>query len=286
MPCKFSLLLAPKRGEQNYMSTELDFFASNEAQQSKSNFQDNRFTRQIQWLKFAPDQKGQRIDILPMSDTKTHAIIKQHRLHGSTVLCPTMFGKSCPLCDAMAINRKDGWYWQTFKTQDRALFNAIPINKEGKQVVMSPDHKIPIYLYEVSAPQKKAQGCWMLLIGALGSTDPEDAYKKQFFSWDNGSTLKISFIEESFEGVKFAKPSGLEFVHPRFDYSKERAKYEPHLYKIPEIYKEPDVEELAKHLDMMQKSRVHSGGYSTTLAEPQYILRHGNDLPFFSPCPL
>ena len=49
------------------MST-LDFFASNEAQKTKSSFQDDRFNTPIQWLKFPPDMKGQRIDILPMSD--------------------------------------------------------------------------------------------------------------------------------------------------------------------------------------------------------------------------
>jgi hypothetical protein len=251
------------------MST-LDFFASNEAQRTKSDYQDNRFSQPIQWLKIPPDTKGQRIDILPMSDTRTHAMIKQHKLHGSTVLCPVMFGKACPLCDAMLINRKDGWYWDTFKTQDRALFNAIPINKEGMPVVMSPEHKVPIYLYDVSAPQKKAQGFWMLLIGALSSTDTEDAYRKQFFSWDNGSTLKVSFIKENFGGVDYAKASGLDFVHPRFDYSKERAKYEQHLYKIPDIYKEPNVDELAQYLEMMQKFRVGAGGgnYTTALAEP------------------
>ena len=250
------------------MST-LDFFASNEAQKTKSTFQDDRFNVPIQWLKFPPDMKGQRIDILPMSDTRTHAMIKQHKLSGSTVLCPTMFGKSCPLCDAMALNRKDSWYWDTFKTQDRALFNAIPISKEGKPVVMSQDHKVPIYLYEVSAPQKKAQGFWMLLIGALSSTDTEDAYKKQFFSWENGSTLKISFIKDNFENVDYAKVSGLEFVHPRFDYSKERAKYEPHLYKIPNIYKEPNVDDLAQHLEMMQRFRTNAGGnYTSALATP------------------
>jgi hypothetical protein len=242
----------------------LDFFASNEEQQTHSQFQDKRFNKPIQWLKFPADAKGQRIDILPMSDTKTHGIIKQHRLPGTIVLCPTMFGKSCPLCDATAINRQDQWSWTTFKTQDRALFNAIPINKEGKQVVMSPDHKVPIYLYEVSAPQKKAQGFWMLLMGALSSNDAEDAFKKQFFSWDNGCTLKISFVKDSWEGKDYAKPSGLDFVHPRFDYSKERAKYEPHLYRIPDIYQEPNVDELAQYLEMMQKYR-NSGTYSPSL---------------------
>jgi hypothetical protein len=259
--------------------SSLDFFASNEAQQPKSSYQDNRFNRPIQWLKFPADTKGQRIDILPMSDTRTHAIIKQHRLPGSVVLCPTMFGESCPLCDAMAINRKDGWYWQTFKTQDRALFNAIPLNKEGKPVVMSPEHKIPVYLYEISAPQKKAQGLWMLLMGALGSTDPEDAYKKQFFSWDNGSTLKVSFMKENFEGSDFAKPSGLEFVHPRHNYASERAKYEPHLYKIPDIYKQPDIKELAQHLETMQKFRSGSAASYTTAVDPNQGFYAGTTSP-------
>jgi len=252
------------------MST-LDFFASNEAQKTKSSFQDDRFNQPIQWLKFAPDTKGQRIDILPMSDTKTHAIIKEHRLAGSTVLCPTMFGKSCPLCDVIALNRNDKWYWATFKPRDRALFNAIPVNKEGKPVVMSPDHKVPIYLYEVSAPQKKAQGFWMLLVGALSSPDVEDAYKKQFFSWDNGSTLKISFIPDSFEGTPFARPSGLDFVHPRFNYASERAKFEQHLYKIPDIYKEPNIDDLVQYLDMRQKCRPTDGGqggYTSNFTEP------------------
>jgi hypothetical protein len=246
-------------------TTALDFFASNEAQQHQATFQDKRFSRPIQWLKFAPDAKGQRIDILPMSENRTHAIIKQHRLPGSTMLCPTMFGKPCPLCDATAINRNDDWYWKNFKTQDRALFNAIPLNQEGKPMVMDKEHKIPVYLYEVSAPQKKAQGLWLLLTGALGSSDPEDAFKKQFFSWDKGCTLKLTFVKDSYEGKDYAKVSNLEFVHPRFDYSKERARYEPHLYKIPDIYQEPDLDELNRYLEMMVRQRS-GGGYSAQLA--------------------
>ena len=244
----------------------LDFFASNEAQQPQSGFQDRRFSKPIQWLRFSPDAHGQRIDILPMSSTRTHAIIKQHRLPGCVVLCPTMFDKPCPLCDAMAMNRTDKWYWENFKTQDRALFNAIPLSKEGKQVTMSPEHKVPVYLYEVSAPQKKASGFWLLLTGALGSQDTDDAYRTQFFSWEAGSTLKLSFIKDEFNGNPYAKVSGLEFIHPRYDYSKVRAKYEPHLYKIPDIYQEPDADELNQYLESMQRHRSGAAAYNATLA--------------------
>jgi len=256
------------------MST-LDFFASTEAQRAASSFKDDRFNRPVQMLKFAPDTKGQRLDILPMSETRTHGMIKHHRLANSIVLCPTMFGKSCPLCDAIRLNNADKWYWNTFKPQDRALFNAVPVNKEGRPILMDPEHKVPIYLYEVGAPQKKATGFWKLLIGALGSTDVEDAYKKQFCSWDNGSTLKISFNKENFDGKDYADPSNLDFVHPRHDYSKEREKYEPHLYKIPDMYKEPNADELAQHFEMTLRFRAasansgtNSGGYSSNLAEP------------------
>jgi hypothetical protein len=168
----------------------------------------------------------------------------------------------------MAINRSDPRHWKTFKTQDRALFNAIPINKDGKQVVMQQDHKVPVYLYEVSAPQKKAQGFWMLLKGALSSVDPEDAYKLQFYSWDNGSTLKITFIKDTWEGKEYAKVSGLDFVHPRFDYSKERAKYEPHLYKIHDIYQEPNVDEMVQYLELMQKYRGAGSDYNAAAPSP------------------
>ena len=133
------------------MSATLDFFASNSAQQSSSTFQDKRFSRPVQLLKFPSDHKGQRIDILPMSDTRTHAIIKQHNISNGVMLCPTMFNKPCPLCDAMAINRNDPWYWENFKVKDRALFNAIPLSKDMKPVPMSQDHKIPVYLYDVAA---------------------------------------------------------------------------------------------------------------------------------------
>jgi hypothetical protein len=236
----------------------LDFFASNEAQQQQSNFHDKRFNRPIQWLKFSPESKGQRIDILPVSDTKTHAIIKHHQLPGALVLCPSNFGEPCPLCDAIAINRNDKWYWDNFKTKDRALFNAIPINKEGKVAKMHQDHTVPVYLYEVSAPPKKAQGFWMLLTGQLGSSDPEDAFKKQFFSWDKGSTLKLTLTKDAWNGAEFAKVTSIEFVHPRNDYSKERAKWEPHLYKIPDIYQKPDIAELNSYLERMQASRDSS----------------------------
>jgi len=243
------------------MSTPLDFFQSNESQKSlQSTFQDKRFNKNIQFLKFAPDAKGQRIDILPVSDTKTHAIIREHRIVGSVMLCPQMFNTPCPLCDAMAMNRNDGWFWQNFKTRDRALFNAIPISKEGKVMTMAEGHTVPIYLYEVGAPQKKARGFWLMLTGALGSTDTEDAFKKQFFSWDNGSTLKMTFRPEKFEGKEYAEVSNLEFIHPRHNYGAERAKWEPHLYKVPDIYQEPDVDAMARYLEMMLKQRSGGGG--------------------------
>ena len=246
----------------------LDFFTSNEEQQASTSFADKRFNRPIQMLKFKADAKGQRIDILPVSDTRTHAVIKQHKLPGCVVLCPTMFHKSCPLCDAVAMNRNDKWYWENFKTQDRALFNAIPLNKEGKVMKMQQEHTVPIYLYEVGAPQKKAQGFWLMLTSALSSTEPEDAFKKQFFSWDKGSTLKLTFTPDTFNGNEFAKVSGIEFVHPRNDYSKERAKWEPHLYKVPDIYQETDVEELRQFLESMKHGRGGGGGgYNPNLAQ-------------------
>ena len=60
-------------------------------------------------------------------------------------------------------------------------------------------------------------------------------------------------------------PSGVEFVHPRTDYSKDRAKWEAHLYKIPDIYQEPDEEELKQYLEMMQHSRGGNSGYNPNL---------------------
>ena len=242
----------------------LDFFASNEAQQAKAAFRDIRFNKPIQWLKFPPTTSSARIDILPISATRTHAIIKEHLLPGCRVLCPTMFDKPCPFCDAIAVNRGDDWYWKTLKPKDRALFNVVYI-VDGKPQKMNPEQDAtPIYLYEVGAPQKKASGFWLLLIAAMSSADSEDAYKKQFFSWDKGSTIKISFLPDSYNGNAFANPAGLEFVHPRHDYSKDRAKYEPHLYKIPDIYQEPNLEELNDLLSMMVKHR-HGGAYSPSL---------------------
>ena len=130
-----------------------------------------------------------------LSEKKAACELAKQEINAIRQFCALACKSYGAKCDQILNERQySRRYWDTFKTQDRALFNAIPISKEGKPVVMSQDHKVPIYLYEVSAPQKKAQGFWMLLIGALSSTDTDDAYKKQFFSWDNGSTLKISFL--------------------------------------------------------------------------------------------
>lgn len=127
---------------------------------------------------------------------------KTHRSIGAeprSYVCPTTFGKKCPICDYREKLRKedgDEDEIKTLKTSERNLYAIIIKGKKEKK-----DAKI--YLFDASD---------FLFQEKFEEQLSDDDKFEIFPDHKEGFTLRVRFVENSFGGNKFAEPSRFDFV--------------------------------------------------------------------------
>jgi len=158
---------------------------------------------------------------------------KIHRNIGpekSTVICPTSFGKKCPICEYRAKLFREGAEkseTDVLKTSKRILYVIIPIGNK--------DFDEKIHIWDMSH---------YLFQDLLDDELNEDPDMAAFPDLEEGYTLKIRFDSDSFGGGKpFAKASRIDFLERDAVYEDDILSKVP---KLDEILHEISYDELTK----------------------------------------
>ena len=132
------------------------------------------------------------------------------------VVCPTSFGKKCPICEYRAKLVREGGNQKeidALKTSNRNLYAVIIKGKKG-------DDKVHLFDFSDHNFQK------------VFEDQLSDLYPDQFEVFpdhEEGYTLSVIFAEDSFMGYKFPKPT-------RFDFIERKEQYDDSiLEKVPKL---------------------------------------------------
>lgn len=148
-------------------------------------------------------------------------------------LCPAKnYKRRCPICEhrLKLMKEADDENEELIKSlspSQRQLFNVINLKDPDKG----------IQLWEIS------HHCFgKTLYSTLRAADEGDEWEK-FFFLDDGLTLRVSFVEDSFGGVSFMKAERIDFKVRREQYDDEKIK---ETYRLDKLLIEPSYEELKK----------------------------------------
>lgn len=134
-----------------------------------------------------------------------------HRNIGSkneAFVCPTTFGKKCPICEYQAKLKKEGGDEEeikSLKTSVRILFNVII--KGNKKI---DPHTI--YLYDVSD---------FLFMEKFEEQLGDDEKWETFPDLTDGATVRVRFVEETYAKNKYAAPTRFDFVDRKEQYDED-----------------------------------------------------------------
>lgn len=137
---------------------------------------------------------------------------KLHRQIGvtnSSVVCPSSFGKKCPICEYRTKLISDGSKWddpsvKALKFSDRNLYYVVP---KG-----SSKHEEKPHIWDISG------FCFQ---DRLNEELGENEEFGDFADLENGLTLKIRFSEEKMERNSFAKTSRIDFEERKYVYDEK-----------------------------------------------------------------
>jgi hypothetical protein len=169
---------------------------------------------------------------------------KPYRLHrnigseNKSIVCPSTWGKPCPICEYKAAKLKDGAEYdevRDLKPSLRNLYFVIPLGMK--------DYKEEIHIWDISQ---------FLFQEALNEELDENEEYCVFPDIEDGLSLRIRFSEEKFMNNSFAKTSRIDFEErdstyddsilddlPRLDDCLERLTYK----EIESIFHEMESED-------------------------------------------
>jgi len=191
-------------------------------------------------FKEEPGSKNVLLDFLPYEVTDDHhpdkdteaqvALVgdlwykrpfKIHRNVGAnneTVVCPTSFGKKCPICEyrsKLISEKEDKKTTDALRPSNRILYIVVPLG--------SKDFDEVPHIWDISKSNFQS---------LLTDEIDEDPDNEIFPDLEEGLTLKIRFSEESFAGNKFAKASRIDFEDRDQQYDETILKDVPNLDEV------------------------------------------------------
>ena len=115
------------------------------------------------------------------------------------VVCPTSIGKRCPICEHRAKLQKGGNATKeelsSLNATNRVLYNVIPLNDK--------EYEKTVHIWEASQ---------YLFQDKLNEEIEEEEDNACFPSLEEGKTLRIRFVEESFQKNKYASVGRIDFL--------------------------------------------------------------------------
>ena len=141
-------------------------------------------------------------------------------VNDESVVCPTTFGKKCPICEYFAKRKKEGAEWDELKMlrpSNRALYAVIP--KDHKK------YEEKIHIFDMST--------FLFEELLIDETLENDDYES-FADPEAGYTLKVRWSAESFNGNAFAKAKRIDFADRDEQYDENIIEEVP---KLDELFK-------------------------------------------------
>lgn len=121
------------------------------------------------------------------------------------VVCPTSIGKRCPICEHRANLQKGGNATKeelsSLNATNRVLYNIIPLNDK--------EYEKTVHIWEASQ---------FLFQDKLNEEIEEEEDNADFPSLEEGKTLRIRFVEESFQKNKYASVGRIDFLEREEQY--------------------------------------------------------------------
>jgi len=139
-------------------------------------------------------------DKLAMSNTLWYRMpIKVHRNVGAnneSIICPTIIGKKCPICEYRVKIIKEGADKETFKLlypQERSVYPVIPLGKDFEQVPMIWDMSDYLFQETLMDELKEREDC------------------EDFFTLDNGKTVVLRLKWKEIGKNKYPEVVSIDF---------------------------------------------------------------------------
>ena len=145
------------------------------------------------------------------------------------VVCLQTFGKKCPICEYAEEERKRGADSDTLKDlrpKNRSLYVVIPLDSKKFEKKM--------YLFDISDH---------IFQKMLNAELKEDEENMDFPDPENGKSVKLRFVEDTFNGRTFAKLNRIDFVERDKQYKESVVDTVPNL---DECLQELSYDELKK----------------------------------------
>ena len=158
---------------------------------------------------------------------------KPYRLHkniGSekkNVICPTTWGKKCPVCEYKAAQLKEGVDYDEVKDLKPSLRNIYYVVPRGMK-----EFKEEPYIWDISQ---------FLFQEMLNDEIQEDENNLCFPDPESGLTLKIRFTEKKFGGFAYAETARIDFEEREEQYDEDMI-YE--MTSLDEVIQCPSYEEV------------------------------------------
>ncbi len=183
---------------------------------------------------------------------------KMHRDIGEnkeTVVCPTSFGKKCPICDdfnAQNKSREDYERLKHLKAKSRSLFAVVPKgHKEWEEDIHVMDMSDYLF-YDLFDKELKEDEEY------YGFLDLEDGYSIKV-RWDSSSMNKKDF---------YAEAGRIDFKKREDDYKEEILKRVPKLDDLLIVLSYADLEALYLGMDIAVDEDVEEPEEVETVEEP------------------
>lgn len=133
---------------------------------------------------------------------KTYKLHKYIGMYQQSIVCPSNFGKRCPLCEEVQILKSD------YEANKNIITNIQPQVRQLFQVFdLDTDTSYP-FIFDTSYHQfgKKME----IKIAALCDRKNDDSYQL-FWDLKDGKIVEVLFVEESFKKGKFWKAEEFTF---------------------------------------------------------------------------
>jgi len=164
---------------------------------------------------------------------------KIHRNVGvkdESVVCPTTFGKKCPICEYRAKRIKEGADKEevrALKAKDRNLYVVVPIDDK--------DHEEKVHIFDISQH---------LFQNLLNSEVEENDEYGNFPDLENGYTLKIRFSSKTIENSQpFAEASRIDFLERDEEYDESILDEVPNLDEVLKVLPYNELEKIFFEID-------------------------------------
>ncbi len=149
---------------------------------------------------------------------------KLHRgvgVENASVVCPTSFGKPCPICEYRARLLKEGGDKATIAALKPSLRNLYVVVPKGSKAYEEKPHIWDISQY--------------LFQNQLNEEIEENEEYAVFPDLEEGLTLRVRFSEETFQKNKYASTSRIDFEEREEPYDEEILKQVPNLDEVLDV---------------------------------------------------